>query len=293
MSLQSYKNCPMLRLHPARQTHPFTRCSRLRHAAGRRASPPEAPKIVPAKKPLPNSPPAGKAAFRPDKPREKLPIPSLAVQNEISKQVNELCKNSKTAAAKVKFANQLMSLAEATQKPEERFVIRRRAAELANDAGQAALMREAIESIAAEFKIDTLMVEAKMFDRQTAIEGADELIRRAVAEDRYDVALSVVKSATRLCQKSTAARYRKEMHRKQAEVERLREQWLEASVALKTLEAVPNDPSANLTAGRWLWFQKGEVRQGLSHVAKGSDELLKRLARTGTHRAAHRIRSAA
>ena len=137
---------------------------------------------------------------------------------------------------------------------------------------------EAIESIAAEFKIDTLMVEAKMFDRQTAIEGADELIRRAVAEDRYDVALSVVKSATRLCQKSTAARYRKEMHRKQAEVERLREQWLEASVALKTLEAVPNDPSANLTAGRWLWFQKGEVRQGLSHVAKGSDELLKRLA---------------
>jgi hypothetical protein len=192
------------------------------------------------------------------------------VQNEITKQVDELCKDASTAAEKGRLAKQFMGLAEASQKPEERFVLRRRAAELARDTGQLALMRQAIELIATEFKIDALMVEAKM----TTTDGAEELIRRAVIEDRYDVALDVV---NRLYQKASA-RDRKEARRTQMEVERLRERWLEASLALKTLEATPDDPLANLTAGRWFWFQKGEVGQGLSHLAKGSDMPLRQLA---------------
>ncbi len=78
----------------------------------------------------------GYAGSTPDKPQERLPLPSLVVQNEIAKQVNELGEDAKTAAEKVKSAKQLIKLAEATQKPEERFVIRRKAAELASDAGQ-------------------------------------------------------------------------------------------------------------------------------------------------------------
>lgn len=49
-------------------------------------------------------------------------------------------------------------------------------------------------------------------------------------------------------------------------------------MALKTLEDTPDNPLANLTAGRWLWFQKGEVGRGLSDLAKGGDLSLRQLA---------------
>ncbi len=141
-----------------------------------------------------------------------------------------------------------------------------------------ALVHQAIESIAVEFKIDAMMVEAKMFNRQMAIEGAEELLRRAVAKDRYDVAISIIKSANHACQKSPATRYRKQVRQWRMEVSRLQKRWLEASVAMKTLESVDDDPLANLTVGRWLWFQKGNVQQGLSHLAKCNDTSLRQLA---------------
>ena len=246
---------------------------------GKRAPKAVAAKVASAKKPPTKSPlpraGAAKTTSKPERPREKLPVPSLAVQDEIAKQMDDLYKGAKTSAEKVKLARQLMSVAESSQKADERFVIRRKAAELASDAGQTAVMRQAIEAIAAEFKINALMVEAKMLERQKAIDGADEFLRRAVVEDRYDAALIVVNH----WRQKAPARDRKEVHRRQKEIERLQDQWLEASVAVRSLEGASDDPSGNLKVGRWLWFQKGDVREGLSHLAKGSDEGLKRLAR--------------
>lgn len=242
----------------------------------------EPPKAAVTPAPLATPPPAKEPAVKkpliaaaPEKPLEKLPVPSLAVQMEIGQQINDVYKieNVKAAAEKAKCAKQLLSQAEASQKSEERFVIRRRAAELAGDAGQPSLVRQAVESIAAEFSIDGLMVEAKMFDRQPATDGADELIRRAVAEDRFDVATSVI---NRMFQKAST-KERKEIRRRQVEVERLQERWRGATVAQKTLVANADDPVANITVGRWLWFQKGDVQQGLAHFAKGDDISLQRL----------------
>ncbi len=233
-------------------------------------TPPATP--PPAKEPAGKKPPVAAA---PEKPLEKLPVPALAVQMEIGQQINDVYKidGIKSAAEKAKCAKQLLNQAEASQKPEERFVIRRRAAELAGDAGQPSLVRQAVESIAAEFSIDGLMVEAKMFDRQPVTDGADELIRRAVAEDRFDVAMSVI---NRMFQKAST-KERKEIRRRQVEVERLQERWRDATVAQKTLETDIDNPVANLTVGRWLWFQKGDVQQGLAYCAKGDDILLQRL----------------
>ena len=75
------------------------------------------------------------------------------------------------------------------------------------------MMCQMIETIGAEFDMDTLMVQAKMFDRYaiaattpvavtTGLAGAKELVNRALAEDRYDVAIRVIDSADVLCKKS-------------------------------------------------------------------------------------------
>ena len=51
-----------------------------------------------------------------------------------------------------------------------------------------------------------------------------------------------------------------------------------ATEALATLENNPDDPDANLIAGRFLCFLKGEWEQGLPMLAKGSDAELKAMA---------------
>ena len=63
--------------------------------------------------------------------------------------VNEAYKidEAKTPAEKVKLGKQLASLVGASQKPEERFVLLRRAAELARDAGHLPMMCQMIEAI--------------------------------------------------------------------------------------------------------------------------------------------------
>ena len=151
----------------------------------------------------------------------KLPLPSSIVQADMIRLVNEAYKldDAKTPAEKVRLGKQLASLVSASQKPEERFVLLRRAAELARDAGHLPMMCQMIEVIGGDFNMDTLMVQAKMFDKYataastplaitTGLEGAKELVSRAVAEDRYDVAIRVIESAGGSLRESGAGRIR-------------------------------------------------------------------------------------
>lgn len=223
---------------------------------------------------------------------KRLPIPSATVQRDIIRLVNEAYRldDTKTPAENVALSKQLASMAVASKAPEERFVLYRRAAELANDAGHLPLMCQMIEVIGAEFDIDTLVVQAKMFAKYAnvatssaavtvGLDGAKELINRALFEDRYDVALTMIESAKRLCEESAETQDYQQWEQKRAEVERLEGQWRKVCAAAEMLKTAPENPVANLTLGRWVWFQKGDAKQGLSYLAKGNDTSLKALAR--------------
>ena len=49
--------------------------------------------------------------------------------------------------------------------------------------------------------------------------------------------------------------------------------------AQDSLEADPDNPKTNFLVGRWLLLQKGDAKQGLAHLAKGSDSTFRQLAR--------------
>ena len=232
---------------------------------------------------------SGDQPAEPSKPKPKLPVPPAFVQASMIRLVDEAYKieGAKTPAEKVKLGKQLASLVGASQKPEERFILLRRAAELARDAGHLPMMCQMIEAIGGEFETDMLMVQAKMFDIYasaaetpiaitTGLNGARELVSRALAEDRYDVAIRVIDSTNILCEKSSDAH--EEFEQKRAEVIRLREQWEQVRAAQASLKATPDDAKANFLVGHWLLLQKGDAKQGLAHLAKGSDSTFRQLA---------------
>jgi hypothetical protein len=234
---------------------------------------------------------SGQQSTESSKPRPKLPIPPAFVQASMTRLVDEAYKieQAKTPSDKVKLGKQLASFVVASRKPEERFVLLRRAAELARDAGHLPMMCQMVETIGAEFEMDTLMVQVKMFDIYasaaetpiavtTGLNAAKELVNRALAEDRYDVAIRAIDSTNVLCEKSSTPDARDEFEQKRAEVIRLREQWQQVCVAKDHLKIAPDDPKANFLVGRWHLLQKGDAKQGLAHLAKGSDSTFRQLA---------------
>lgn len=225
-------------------------------------------------------------------PRKRLPIPSPATQQQITKQVEEIYKPSaaKTRSQKLKLAEELLALgAKPDMTPEERFVLLRTAMDLANDGGNAALAVNAVDAIGAEFEVDGLAVKKKVLARfaegpsdaariKSFLEAVGGAIDEALAQDRYELAEDLATMASRVCMKPAGREYRKQVHSRRQEVQALAERWKQIEEAQATLKKDPEDPQANMALGSWLCFDKDDWAAGLPLLAKGSDEALKKLA---------------
>ena len=139
----------------------------------------------------------------PPEPEKRLPMPTAAEQEKIGTQVEEAYKpaSAGTPAQQVKLAKELVEAAEKSTKPDEQFVLLRKASELAVKGGDAALMFQTVDRMATQFELDGLVVKqkllAKLADRaktterfNAAVAGANALIDAALADDRIDVALA-------------------------------------------------------------------------------------------------------
>lgn len=225
-------------------------------------------------------------------PTKRLPLPSEEVQQKLLRQVDEVYKlgEAKTGAQKLKLARDLLNLGRKSEsEPTERFVFLRRAMETASDGGDAALMLQAVNAIAALFDVDRLAVQAKVLLKfaeeagdsaaiKSFVDSSREVIDRALAEDRYEPALNLATAAYHLSMKPAGREYRKPTYDRRQEIQALVDQWKKLEEARATLTERPDDPAANQALGSWLCLEKGDWAAGLPHLAKGSDESLKRLA---------------
>ena len=161
--------------------------------------------------------------------------------------------------------------------------------DLAGEGGDAALMLAAIETIGADFDVDALDHQRRALKKFAAgattsteinafVETSEGVIDRALADERYDVALDLAERAYRLCQRSHGREFRKRTHARHVQVQKLHRSWQKIQQVLATLETNPEDPEANLAVGRWYCFDRGDWQQGLPYLAKSSDERLKALA---------------
>ena len=245
------------------------------------ASAEAAAKPEPAEQPVPAVP---------EKPQRQ-PAPAAAVQHEIASQVDEVYKvaDAHNPDQQIRLAKDLIEAAEKAAKPEERFVMLRKAAELSGEAGDAALMCQAVDLLAARFELDGLAVKEKLLAKlaigardaegiKSLVESVNTLIDQALAEDRFDLALDLSNTATRACQRTQGAPFRKALVDRRKEIQTLKKQSEQIAQALEAVEANPQDADANLGAGQWYCFTKGDWAKGLPYLAKGSDEGLKALA---------------
>jgi hypothetical protein len=107
---------------------------------------------------------------------------------------------------------------------------------------------------------------------------AIELVESSLAADRYDDAAELAKIAENLAKAARNTEAQRRLRLLDARIKTGRAQWEEFQTATAKLKSNPDDAEANLAAGKHLLFNRGDWEQGLVHLAKGSDEALKKIA---------------
>jgi len=251
-------------------------------------------------RPVSKAPPAASSKSvestpaKPETTREKrLPLPSAADQEKAAKQIDELyqLKQNRSAAQKVALARELLAIGRrAETTATEQFVLFHAALDAAREGGDVGVMLQAMDALGKQFEIDLLPVRVAALVQfakdapegpslKGLVEAADRTIAEALADNRYDLAMELAEEVYRLGQKPQAKAYRKQTYDRRNEVKRLYDRWQAIQQTMAAVKTKPDDPEANLAAGRWCCFEKGDWRQGLPYLAKGNDDTLKALAR--------------
>ncbi len=225
--------------------------------------------------------------------KAKLPIPPQANQQKLLDALDEIYEIDKkrTDEEKVKLIQELLEgIAETKNKPTDRFVLLRKAMELASDVGDAPLVFEMVDRIAADFQIDPLKTKGKMLQAMakgaktseriaSLVEASNSYIDQAVAQRRLDYALSIATLANRASQHPQGREFRKSTLDRYREVQKLRASYREFQEALVAVQANPDDADANLVVGQLYCFSYADWQRGLPHLVKGSDAELAGIAR--------------
>lgn len=196
---------------------------------------------------------------------------------------------AKTTYEKSRLAKQFLQAARELKEPGERYVLLRQSRELAGEAGDMALMFQAIEASAAEFEISATAEKGKsLLEYTPAVTRSDQIrsvyecshkvIASALAENNHELATELADCVYRLCQRPQAKDFRKRAFdqknwirdycQRQEHCERLESELINN----------PEDGDAHLDLGQYYCFLDGDWKRGLPHLAKGSDPILQQLA---------------
>lgn len=237
----------------------------------------------------PTMPPADVAALPPESKR--LPVPTAARQKELQQRIDETYKTSLTGklAEKIKLARNLLDAAPKTPEPEERFVLCREAAGLAQAAGDATLMVQAVDQLAGEFDLDGLATKKTMLIAfagaaesasriDSLVINAEPLIDQLMSEESYGSAWDLLNAVYLACQKPDGKAFRKAYRERRQQLQTLLDEWKQVEQAKTTLKARPDDVPAQTVLGQWYCFVRHDWRKGLPHLAKGDEATIRPLA---------------
>ncbi len=190
-------------------------------------------------------------------------------------------KAAKTPAQRSALAEKLIQIAANSRNDTaSRFVLLKTAQDLASQAGDLELALRVVDQLAGSYKIDgrelrasIILKASKSAGRQTAsvinsiLTLADESIRADdldTAQELVDVALRFARRLgdTELIRRAVACREK---------IAGILQEYAQAKASIEKLKQSPDDPSANLNAGKYLCFVKGEWEKGLPLLAKCGD----------------------
>lgn len=132
-------------------------------------------------------------------------------------------------------------------------------------------------------RVDALMASSDAA-RTTAeakplLASADSMFEEAISVDDYSSATKLAELETTVGARTKDAEWIRSAHSRTAEVKAISVAFDAAENARRTLSSTPDDPEANLVAGRFECLMKRDWTKGLPLLLRGSDEGLKALAR--------------
>lgn len=194
-----------------------------------------------------------------------------------------------TPQTKAVFARQLLSQASQTPSPVERWALYTEAIRFATDAGDAAGCFEMISTAAAEFLVneDGLKLDALSTLSKTAPPQAmDDLARSALELANKCAAAGDTKDMRQALGIATSIAKKTRNEYLAAEITKLqrfaRERTRQIKLATRfedRLKADPDDAATCLEAGKFFCFELGDWETGLRLLTRGSDDVLRDLAR--------------
>ena len=262
------------------------------------------PTTAPAKSPKTDAPPNQPAAAPPARIASpdsasgassdaKLAVPDAAALKNATSLVNDIYKSDIAAARtpdqKKAIVQKLLDAADG-EKGARRYVLLTKAKELAVDSGDIERCDAALDGIEASFLVDSPALRSRTYSeiapnvrlspsRTRLCKDLSAVVRVAIAADRFDIARPDAELELRVARASDNPGLVK---RATANIQTEHETagaYANVKDALSELAKKPGDSQANLKAGKYRCFNKGDWNAGLPLLASGSDAPLSAIAR--------------
>jgi serine/threonine protein kinase len=231
---------------------------------------------------------------KPSKPRERQPIPSERDQADAAKGLREIYKTEYARRAPIEqraLAETLYKLGRATtDDPAKQYVCLREARTLWAQSGDIEEAFKAIDKLAEDYVVDVLTdktaalnAAGRMATNASALnkpilDTAQALALQAVADDNYEAALRLMELANAAALRTRNQPILFRVSQRAQLVRDVQKEYERVAPALATLKQNPKDADANLAAGKFLCWQKGDWDKGLPLLAQSSDAKLQSLA---------------
>lgn len=241
---------------------------------------PAEPATTPLKDPIPAQPAAARR-----------PVPAKADQAAVRKVLKEVFAAQlvdRSMAGRLKLTQALLVQADqSADAPVDKFVLLAAAIDAGAEAANLTLAFDAADRMAKSYEVDAAAVKVDAATR-VAPRAASPDIAAANVKAGLELADSLVAAddlaaASRLCTALQPAaggnaELRAQVLKRQRELTAAREAAERTIKSIETLKGTPDDPAANLAVGRYLCLMKGNWKEGLPMLAKGSDPAIKALA---------------
>jgi hypothetical protein len=226
-------------------------------------------------------------------PASLAPVPSAEDQKKVEGVVKDLYKKEYAAKSvddrKALALELLQKGLEANDDLTTRYVMLREAKDLAAGAGDVATALRACDALSARHAVDPFPLKIAALDKGKQAASTEAALKElatrylalwetSVAADQYEHALDCLKKVQGLGKDAVLAPFVATAKEREKPTSDLKREYQKVAASAATLREKPDDPAANLALGRFLCFEKDEWDSGLRHLAKGSDEALKRLA---------------
>jgi hypothetical protein len=222
-----------------------------------------------------------------------LPIPELASQRQELDVLKKVFKDEyehhapeQRAALARTFVQQS---ANDNTLPPMRFVMLQEAMDLASGAGDVDVACVAIDAMARGFAVDALDLKVQAMARAAAaartvnqweniVNDGLPLLDAAVRQEQFASGQRVAQLVEVAVVKSKHAEMVAAVQSRTADFRSVMTAYTTAQGAANTLKQSPVDEAANLSAGIYTCFVRGDWKAGLLHLAAGSDERMKTVA---------------